>query len=95
MKIDPGNLITPAGAAQVNESASTSATSSKRGISGGAASGDTVELSGPLRVLQTFANNRAARIEQLTQSVRSGTYSTNARNISRALVQEVLSGAAQ
>jgi anti-sigma28 factor (negative regulator of flagellin synthesis) len=96
MKIDPRPLDTPVGAAQVSESASTSAGSqSKRGGSSGFGAGDSVELSGPSRVLQTFASDRAARIERLTQSVRSGTYSVNAQKVSRALVQETLAGAGQ
>lgn len=96
MNIDTRTSATLAGAAQVNESSAASALSRSKGdLSGGIGSGDTVELSGPLRVLQTLANNREARIAQLTQSVRNGTYSANAQDVSRALVQETLAGAAQ
>jgi anti-sigma28 factor (negative regulator of flagellin synthesis) len=94
MKIDPQTPATSAGAAQVNESTPASAVSgSKRGVSGGAGAGDTVELSSPSRVLQTLASDRAGRIAQLTQSVRSGAYSVSAHKVSGALVQETLAGA--
>ena len=90
MKIDQRTQSAPVG-----EAGSTSAASGPaRGLSGGAAAGDTVELSGPLRVLRSSASDRANLLGRLTKSIQAGTYSVSAQSVSRALIQETLAGVA-
>ena len=55
-----------------------------------ASSGDTASLSGTAALLGKLSAERAARIAQLTEAVRSGSYDVPSSAIARAIVNEAL-----
>jgi flagellar biosynthesis anti-sigma factor FlgM len=64
----------------------------------GSQSGDTVELSSGLatvsRALATYGSTRAAKVQQLSTQVQSGTYNPNSMAISQGMVSQALDGGA-
>lgn len=52
----------------------------------GNTSADSIRISGPSSALASLASDRAARIQQLTAQVQSGTYNVSASKISQAIV---------
>jgi anti-sigma28 factor (negative regulator of flagellin synthesis) len=55
-----------------------------------AGSGDTISLSGASNALNQFATHRAARIQQLTAAVQSGSYNVSSSALSSAIVRNGL-----
>jgi anti-sigma28 factor (negative regulator of flagellin synthesis) len=94
MKIDQQNLAaTNSGAARTSDvgAASLSKSGARTSASEG---GDSVEISGLSRVIQSYSSQRAAKVQQLKAQVGSGQYAADPAVVSRALVNESLSGRA-
>jgi flagellar biosynthesis anti-sigma factor FlgM len=64
----------------------------------GSQSGDTVELSSGLatvsRALASYGSDRAAKVQQLSSQVQSGTYIPNSMAISQGMVSQALEAGA-
>lgn len=63
-------------------------------IAGGYSSGgDSIQISGPSSALNSLSADRAARIQQLTAQVQSGSYQVSGSLVSRAIVGDAVSTA--
>jgi hypothetical protein len=55
-------------------------------IGGDSAGGDSIQISGPSSALNLLSTDRAARIQQLTDQVGSGSYNVSSPRVSQAIV---------
>jgi flagellar biosynthesis anti-sigma factor FlgM len=91
-----GNCGTPA-TGRAGEAQSIHSTAKKGApVRSGAGDFDTVELSGSMKgveaTLKDDAAARAEKVQRLAAAVQGGTYQVDAQAISRALIDEALSG---
>jgi anti-sigma28 factor (negative regulator of flagellin synthesis) len=93
LQLDPaltGTGITGAVEAGQTVPAGGSGSDSRR-ISGDSAGTDSIQISGPSSALNRLSTDRAARIQQLTAQVQSGSYNVSGSEISRAIVGHAVS----
>jgi anti-sigma28 factor (negative regulator of flagellin synthesis) len=84
----------PAGSANVGSANAAGANNTGR-IGGTTAGGDSIQISGPSNALNSLSADRAARIQQLTQQVQSGSYQVSGSLVSRAIVGDAVSQASK
>jgi hypothetical protein len=88
LQLDPaatGTGITGAGETGQTVPAGASGSDSRR-IGGDFAGADSIQISGPSSALNRLSADRAARIQQLTAQVGSGSYNVPASEVSQAIV---------
>ncbi len=95
MRLQLDSVVTGTGTARPEETARTipaggSAADSRR-IGNDYQGADSIRISGPSSALNTLATQRAARIEQLTGQVQSGTYNVAASAVSKAMIGHAVS----
>jgi anti-sigma28 factor (negative regulator of flagellin synthesis) len=97
MKIDQQNASAISSGTSTNATQGAALNSAagqyRTAASGG--NGDQAEISGLSRAIQTFQNDRSARVGQLTALVRSGKYEVSPALISKGIVSEALSSGSQ
>jgi anti-sigma28 factor (negative regulator of flagellin synthesis) len=91
MKIDQQNIA----GANAAQAAALNPNSGQRNTSVSASQSDQAELSGLSKAIQSFQNDRTARIDKLTALVRSGKYDVSPAKVSGAIVNEALSVGSQ
>jgi anti-sigma28 factor (negative regulator of flagellin synthesis) len=95
MKIDQQNLAAAnSGAARASDVGAASLSKSGARTFAGEGGGDSVEISGVSRVIQSYSSQRAAKVQQLKAQVGSGQYAADPALVSKALVNESLAGRA-
>ncbi len=66
--------------------------SDSRRVAGDSAGSDSILLSATSNALQTLSADRAARVQQLSALVQSGSYQVSGSQVSRAIVDDAVSG---
>jgi anti-sigma28 factor (negative regulator of flagellin synthesis) len=75
------------GAGETGQTVPAAGTGSGSGrIGGDSAGGDSIQISGPSSALNLLSTDRAARIQQLTDQVGSGSYNVSSPRVSQAIV---------
>lgn len=94
MRLQLDTALTGNGIAGSAETGQASAVGSSRAArtNGGASGGDSIQISGPSSALSQLSVDRAARLQQLTAIVQGGSYQVSGAQVSRALVENALSG---
>jgi anti-sigma28 factor (negative regulator of flagellin synthesis) len=80
-----GTGITGAGETAQTVPAGGSGSDSRR-ISGDSSGGDSIQISGPSSALNLLSTDRAARVQQLTAQVQTGSYNVSSPKVSQAIV---------
>jgi anti-sigma28 factor (negative regulator of flagellin synthesis) len=62
-------------------------------IGGDSAGGDSIQISGPSSALNLLSTDRAARVQQLTAQVQTGSYNVASPKVSQAIVGYAVSSA--
>lgn len=62
-----------------------------RGIGGDSAGADSIQISGPSSALNLLSSDRAARLQQLTALVQTGSYNVAGSKVSQAIVGHAVS----
>jgi hypothetical protein len=86
-----GTGITGAGETGQTVPAGGSGSDSRR-IGGDSSDGDSIQISGPSSALSLLSTDRAARVQQLTAQVQTGSYNVSSPEVSQAIVGYAVSG---
>jgi hypothetical protein len=80
-----------AGAGESGQAVPAGGSGSGARIGGDFAGGDSIQISGPSSALNLLSTDRAARIQQLTAQVGSGSYNVSSPKVSQAIVGHAVS----
>jgi hypothetical protein len=97
LQLDPASTGTGiTGPGETGQAAPVGGTNAGAGrIGGTTAGGDSIQISGPLNALNSLSADRAARIQQLTAQVQSGSYRVSGSLVGRAIVGDAVSQASK
>ncbi|MDP9054955.1 MAG: hypothetical protein M3N93_11745 [Acidobacteriota bacterium] len=97
MRLHLDTAVTGTAVSEPGESGKAAAVGSSRpGLDqtiGSSFPGDSIQISGASSALNRLSTDRSLRLQQLTASVQGGTYSFSGAQVSRALVEDAVSGA--